>query len=85
MKILVVGGAGYIGSVLLPQLLERGYDVDVIDLFWFGNHLPKEIRAINKDIFDLRSINVTSACIKQLSSSCFLSSNIGSSSFYIFI
>ncbi|MCK4836060.1 MAG: NAD(P)-dependent oxidoreductase [Candidatus Aminicenantes bacterium] len=53
MKILVVGGAGYIGSVLLPRLLERGYDVDVIDLFWFGNHLPPEVRAINKDIFEL--------------------------------
>jgi nucleoside-diphosphate-sugar epimerase len=53
MKILVVGGAGYIGSVLLPELLERGYDIDVIDLFWFGNHLPSEINAIHKDIFDL--------------------------------
>jgi nucleoside-diphosphate-sugar epimerase len=53
MKILVVGGAGYIGSVLIPELLGRGYDVDVIDLFWFGNHLPAEINAINKDIFDL--------------------------------
>lgn len=53
MKILVVGGAGYIGSVLLPELIERGYDVDVIDLFWFGNHLPPEINSINKDIFDL--------------------------------
>jgi len=53
MKILVVGGAGYIGSVLLPELLERGYEIDVIDLFWFGNHLPTEINAINKDIFDL--------------------------------
>lgn len=53
MKILVVGGAGYIGSVLLPELLERGYDIDVIDLFWFGNHLPAEINAINKNIFDL--------------------------------
>jgi len=54
MKILVVGGAGYIGSVLLPELLERGYDIDVIDLFWFGNHLPPGINAINKDIFDLK-------------------------------
>ena len=53
MKILVVGGAGYIGSVLIPELLERGYGVDVIDLFWFGNHLPKEVRGINKNIFDL--------------------------------
>jgi len=60
MKILVVGGAGYIGSVLLPELLERGYDIDVIDLFWFGNHLPPGINAINKDIFDLKEKDLES-------------------------
>ena len=60
MKILVVGGAGYIGSVLLPDLLERGYDIDVIDLFWFGNHLPPGINAINKDIFDLKEKDLES-------------------------
>jgi nucleoside-diphosphate-sugar epimerase len=53
MKILVAGGAGYIGSTMIPQLLERGYQVDVIDLFWFGNHLPKSVGVINKDIFNL--------------------------------
>lgn len=60
MKILVVGGAGYIGSVLLPQLLERGYEVDVIDLLWFGNHLPSNIKAVNKDIFDLTENDLAS-------------------------
>ncbi len=60
MKILVVGGAGYIGSVLLPDLLERGYDIDVIDLFWFGNHLTPGINAINKDIFDLKEKDLES-------------------------
>jgi len=53
MKILLAGGAGYIGSVLIPKLLARGYDIDVIDLFWFGNHLPREVGIISKDIFDL--------------------------------
>ena len=53
MKLLIAGGAGYIGSALVPQLLDRGYEVDVLDLFWFGNHLPPETRIIHKDIFDM--------------------------------
>lgn len=53
MKILVAGGAGYVGSVLIPKLLQRGYDVDVVDLFWFGNHLPAEVCIVKKDIFEL--------------------------------
>lgn len=53
MKLLIAGGAGYLGSVLIPKLLERGYKVDVVDLFWFGNHLPRQVGILNKDIFQL--------------------------------
>jgi nucleoside-diphosphate-sugar epimerase len=53
MKILVAGGAGYVGCVLIPKLLDRGYKVDVVDLFWFGNSLPRQVGTINKDIFQL--------------------------------
>lgn len=41
------------GSVLIPKLLDRGYKVDVVDLFWFGNHLPRQVGILNKDIFQL--------------------------------
>jgi len=51
MKILVAGGAGYIGSSLVPVLIEHGYDVDVIDLLWFGNYLPQDVRVVQKDLF----------------------------------
>jgi nucleoside-diphosphate-sugar epimerase len=54
MRILVAGGAGYVGSVLIPRLLERGYDVSVVDLFWFGNSLPASVTILHKDIFDLQ-------------------------------
>lgn len=35
-KILITGGAGYIGSILTQQLLEKGYQVTVLDKFIFG-------------------------------------------------
>ena len=53
MKILLAGGAGYIGSKLAPFLVERGYDVDVLDLFWFGDFLPEKIKKVKKSIFEV--------------------------------
>ena len=53
MKILVAGGAGYISSVMVPKLAERGYDITVVDLLWFGNNLPDNINVVQKDIFDI--------------------------------
>ncbi len=52
MRVLVAGGAGYIGSVLVPMLLEHGYEVDVVDLLWFGNRLPPEVEVARRDLFD---------------------------------
>lgn len=53
MKILVAGGAGYIGSVLIPKLLARGYDIDVIDLLWFGNYLPENVNITRRELLTL--------------------------------
>jgi nucleoside-diphosphate-sugar epimerase len=53
MRILAAGGAGYIGSVLVPMLQEQGYEVDVADLLWFGNHLPEGTPVIQRDLFTM--------------------------------
>lgn len=37
--VLVTGGAGYVGSVLIPKLLSKGYKVKVIDLYIFGENV----------------------------------------------
>lgn len=41
MKILITGGCGYIGSLLIPKLLEDGHQITNIDTQWFGNYLKK--------------------------------------------
>ena len=41
MKIIVTGGCGYVGSLLVPELLELGHEVLVLDVQWFGNHLSE--------------------------------------------
>ncbi|MBK9957281.1 MAG: NAD(P)-dependent oxidoreductase [Chitinophagaceae bacterium] len=43
MKVLVTGGAGYIGSVLVRQLLEKGYKVRALDSLKFGGDALYEV------------------------------------------
>ncbi len=55
-KVLVTGGCGYKGSVLVPKLLDAGYNVEVIDTAWFGNFLPSHPQLTVK-IADVRDID----------------------------
>ncbi len=55
-SVLVTGGAGYCGSLLVPQLLARGYKVTVYDIMFFGDYfLPKDhpnLKIVKGDIRD---------------------------------
>ncbi len=58
--VLVLGGAGYVGSLLCPQLLELGYRVTSFDIGYFGDaFLPKDnpnFRTIQGDIRDVAAL-----------------------------
>ena len=42
--VLVTGGAGYVGSVLVPQLLQAGYRVKVLDLYLYGDEVLAAVK-----------------------------------------
>lgn len=63
MRVLVAGGAGYVGSKLVPTLLKRGYAVTVLDLYLYGEDvfdeikphpLLKEVKGDIRDLFKVR-------------------------------
>jgi nucleoside-diphosphate-sugar epimerase len=64
-KVLVTGGAGYCGSRLVPQLLDRGYKVTVYDIMYFGSDfLPKDnpnLKIVQGDIRDTKALAAAAA------------------------
>jgi nucleoside-diphosphate-sugar epimerase len=58
MRVLVTGGAGYIGSVLCGTLIEKGHDVSCLDRFFFGKEALETISGkVNLIRDDIRWFN----------------------------
>lgn len=61
-SVLVTGGAGYVGSRLVPKLLEAGHRVTVLDLFIYGDHVfngvsdHPRLRQVKGDIRDSKAV-----------------------------
>jgi len=58
-NVLVVGGAGYVGSALLRKLLDRGYQVRLLDMFMYGKE-PIE------DMIGHRNLEIVQADFRQV-------------------
>jgi len=62
-KVLVIGGAGYLGSILADKLLEKGYPVKILDSFIYGKrsitHLKenKNVEILEGDIRNIETVN----------------------------
>lgn len=71
MKILITGGCGYIGSNLVPYLLNKNHKIINLDTQWFGNYLPrhKNLKNIKLDISNIHKIDLKGVkCVIHLAS-----------------
>jgi|TARA_B110000858_G_scaffold179272_1_gene215822 nucleoside-diphosphate-sugar epimerase len=57
-KILVIGGGGYVGTVLVNKLLSIGHEVSVYDLFIYGNYLKSNnnLKIIQGDVRNIEKL-----------------------------
>lgn len=69
MHVLIPGGAGYVGSLLVPTLLDAGYDVTVYDLFLYGEDVFESVKNHPKLTLikgDIRDLETMKAALKGI-------------------
>jgi nucleoside-diphosphate-sugar epimerase len=65
-NVFITGGSGYVGSLLVPRLLDEGYNVTVYDTCFFGNDfLPKNNPNFKLIIGDIRNIDLLTDSVKN--------------------
>ena len=57
MRVFVTGGGGYIGSVLIPKLLDQGHSVMVLDRFFFGRETLRDHPRLEVVVGDTRRLS----------------------------
>jgi nucleoside-diphosphate-sugar epimerase len=62
-QIFITGGAGYVGAVLVPKLLSKGYKVTVLDLMLYGEEVIKPHPKLNMVKGDIRDATLLSKVI----------------------
>lgn len=80
MKVLVTGGAGYIGSVLVRQLLARGYKVRVLDSLKFGGEALYDVSLHPNFEFqhgDIRDVNTVKKALENIDGVAHLAAIVG--------
>jgi nucleoside-diphosphate-sugar epimerase len=79
-RVLVIGGAGYVGSALLRRLLGRGYVVRVLDLLLYGENAMAELRSHPHFEFvqgDFRNIETVVRCMQEVDAVIHLGAIVG--------
>ena len=67
-NIFIVGGAGYVGSVLIPKLLQKNYKVTCFDLMIYGENLLQKHENLKIIKGDMRDQNLLKNIIKDFDS-----------------